>query len=70
MPLGGIVHLAALDGRGADATAEELGEDIRQAGASALALVQGMGDADARPQRACGLSRAAGRSWSGSISDN
>ena len=51
VPLGGIVHLAALDGRGADATAEELGEDIRQVGASALALVQGMGDADAAPAK-------------------
>ena len=51
VPLSGIVHLAALDGRGADATTEELGEDIRQVGASALALVQGMGDADATPAK-------------------
>ncbi len=51
VPLSGIVHLAALDGRGADATTEELGEDIRQVGASALALVQGMGDADAAPAK-------------------
>ncbi len=51
VPLSGIVHLAALDGRGADATTEELGEDIRRAGGSALALVQGMGDADAAPAK-------------------
>ena len=51
VPLSGIVHLVALDGHGTDATAEELGEDIRQVGASALALVQGMGDADAAPAK-------------------
>ena len=50
-PLSGIVHLAALDGRGADASTEELGEDVRHAGGSALALVQGMGDADAAPAK-------------------
>ena len=49
LPLRGVVHLAALDGRGADATAGELGEDARQAGGSALALVQGLADADAAP---------------------
>ena len=50
-PLSGIVHFAALDGRGAYAATEELDEDIRQAGASALALVQGMGDADVAPAK-------------------
>ncbi len=51
VPLSGIVHLAALDGRGADATTEELGKDVKQVGGSALALVQGMGDADVAPTK-------------------
>ena len=49
VPLGGIVHLAALDGHGAAATTEEMGEDARQAAASALALTQGVIDADLTP---------------------
>ncbi len=50
LPLSGIVHLTALDGHGPDAAAAELSEDVRSAGASALALVQGMGDADVTPE--------------------
>ena len=50
-PLKGVVHLAALDGHGENATAEEMGEDARQAAGSALALVQGLGDADATPEK-------------------
>ena len=49
VPLSGIVHLAGLDGHGAQATTEEMAEDVRRAGASALALVQGGGDADVIP---------------------
>ena len=49
VPLSGVVHLAGLDGHGAQATTEEMGEDVRRAGASALALVQGVGDADVIP---------------------
>ena len=48
-PLSGIVHLAALDGRGESATTGELGEDARRTGGSALALVQGVADADVTP---------------------
>ncbi|MCY4431730.1 MAG: SDR family NAD(P)-dependent oxidoreductase, partial [Rhodospirillales bacterium] len=48
-PLSGIVHLAALDGRGDNATTDELGEDARRTGGSALALVQGAADADVTP---------------------
>ena len=48
-PLSGIVHLAALDGRGENATTGELGEDIRLTGGGALALVQGAADADVTP---------------------
>ena len=51
VPLGGIVHLAALDGHGAQATAEEMGEDARRAAASALALTQGVMDADLTPAK-------------------
>ena len=48
-PLSGVVHLAALDGHGHNATAEELGEDARATGGGALALTQAMLDADATP---------------------
>ena len=51
VPLGGIVHLAALDGHGPRATTEEMGEDTRRAAASALALMQGVIDADLAPEK-------------------
>ncbi len=51
LPLAGVVHLAGLDGRGPDATTGELAADVRHAAASALALVQGLADADATPSR-------------------
>ncbi len=50
-PLAGVVHLAAQDGRGADATTADMAADIRRATASALALVQGIADADAVPEK-------------------
>jgi len=50
VPLKGVVHLAALDGHGEQATADELASDARRATASALALVQGIGDADVTPE--------------------
>ena len=50
-PLQGIVHLAALDGRGACAATEEVAGDVRRAGASALSLVQGVLDAGASPAK-------------------
>ena len=49
IPFNGVVHLQALDGHGPQATTEEIGEDVRRAGASALALVQGVADADVLP---------------------
>ena len=49
IPLKGVVHLMALEGHGAQATTEELAEDVTNAGASALALLQGLTDADAEP---------------------
>ncbi len=51
VPLAGVVHLAALDGHGPEATTEQMAEDIRRAAASALALVQGVMDAGATPAK-------------------
>ena len=51
VPLAGVVHLAALDGHGPQATTEQMAEDTRRAAASALALVQGVLDADATPTK-------------------
>ena len=50
-PLSGVVHLAALDGHGAGAATEDIAEDVRRAGASALALTQGVSDADLTPAK-------------------
>ena len=44
------MHCAGLDGRGAEATTVELMEDVRRAGASALALIQGVSDSDRTPE--------------------
>ena len=49
VPLKGVVHLAALDGHGVNASSSELAVDVRHAASSALALVQGMADADVTP---------------------
>ncbi|MDE2920457.1 MAG: SDR family NAD(P)-dependent oxidoreductase [Chloroflexota bacterium] len=49
IPFNGVVHLQALDGHGSLATTDEIGEDVRRAGSSALALVQGVADADVLP---------------------
>ena len=47
--LRGVVHAYALAGHGRHATTAEVAEDARRAGASALALVQAMQDADVTP---------------------
>ena len=49
VPLAGVVHLVAQDGHGAEATTAEMAADARRATASALALVQGISDADVVP---------------------
>ncbi len=49
LSLNGVVHFAGLDGHGARATTDEMAEDVRRVGASALALVQGIADADVIP---------------------
>ena len=48
-PLKDIVHLVALDGHGTGATASELAEDVTRITGSALALTQGLIDADVTP---------------------
>ena len=50
-PLGGVVHLLALDGHGPTASTEEMGEDTKRMVASALALSQGLLEADVVPEK-------------------
>ena len=51
VPFSGAVHLLALDGHGETATTDEMAADVEQAVASALALVQAVGDCDLTPER-------------------
>ena len=48
--LRGVVHLASLDSQGSQVTTGQLAEDATQAGQTALALFQGIGDADVTPE--------------------
>ncbi len=48
-PLSGIVHLAGLDGNGEQASTPRMADDVRRAGETALALVQGVIDSDSMP---------------------
>ena len=49
VPLSGAVHLMALDGHGAESTTAELESAVARSTGSALALVQGLSDADVMP---------------------
>ena len=49
-PFAGVVHLVAQDGHGEDATTADMAADVKRTAASALALVQGIADADAMPE--------------------
>ncbi|MYD14175.1 MAG: SDR family NAD(P)-dependent oxidoreductase, partial [Gemmatimonadetes bacterium] len=51
VPFSGAVHFGALDGRGEEATTEQMAADVKRVGASALALVQGLADADLTPEK-------------------
>ncbi|MDE2940680.1 MAG: SDR family NAD(P)-dependent oxidoreductase [Chloroflexota bacterium] len=51
VPFSGVVHLQSLEGHGNWSTAAELDEDVSHAGESALALVQGLLDTDAAPEK-------------------
>ena len=46
VPLSGVGHFTALDNRGAQAATPELATDVKRATATALALMQGLADAD------------------------
>ena len=50
-PLAGILHLGGLDGRGAQATTDELAADAHHAAASALSLTQALAERDLAPSR-------------------
>ena len=50
LPFKGVVHLEALQGHGAQATTDEIAEDVKRVGASALAMVQGLSDSDVIPE--------------------
>ena len=51
IPFSGVVHLLALDGHGAEASTAEIAQDTTRAGASALAMVQGLADSDLVPAK-------------------
>ena len=51
LPLDGVVHLAALEGHGTGATTEQMAGDTRRVAGTALALAQGLSDADATPAK-------------------
>ncbi|MCY4674591.1 MAG: beta-ketoacyl synthase N-terminal-like domain-containing protein [Bacteroidetes bacterium] len=51
VPLKGVVDLAALGGGGIEAMMEEFAEDVKRVCASALALVQGITDAQVIPEQ-------------------
>ena len=51
VPFNGVAHLAGLDGHGAGAATAEIAEDVRRAGASALALTQAVADSDVTPAK-------------------
>ena len=51
VPFAGVVHLVGQDGHGADATSADLAADAKRTAASALALAQGVADADAAPEK-------------------
>ena len=51
VPFNGVVHFAALDGHGAQASTRDIEQAVRHAGASALALVQGLIDSDLVPEK-------------------
>ena len=51
VPFCGVVHLLALDSAGEEATTEGMWRDVTRAGESALAMVQGVADAGATPEK-------------------
>ena len=51
VPFAGAVHLVAQGGHGPEATTAEMATDAKRAAGSALALVQGIADADVMPEQ-------------------
>ena len=51
VPFAGAVHLVSQDGHGVDATTADMAADARRTAASALALTQGIADADVVPEK-------------------
>ncbi|MDE2875260.1 MAG: SDR family NAD(P)-dependent oxidoreductase [Gemmatimonadota bacterium] len=51
VPLAGVAHFLALDGHGEEATTDEMADDVTRVGASALAMVQGVTDSGATPEK-------------------
>ncbi len=49
IPFSGVVHLEGLAGHGMEATTQEISEDVKRVGASALALVQGVSETNLVP---------------------
>ena len=49
LPLNGVVHLRSLESHGTQATTAGLAEDVKQIGASALAMVQAVAESDVIP---------------------
>ena len=50
-PFSGLVHFAALDGHGTEATTAEMATDVKRAGASALAMTQALAESDLTPDK-------------------
>ena len=51
VPINGVVHLLALDGHGPRASTDEIAQDLKNIGQTALALVQGIADSDVTPAK-------------------
>ena len=51
VPFAGVAHLVAQDGHGPEATTADIAADAKRGAASALALVQGIADADVEPEK-------------------
>ena len=51
VPINGVVHLLALDGHGPRASTDEIAQDLKNIGQTALTLVQGIADSDVTPAK-------------------
>ena len=51
VPLNGVVHFLALDGHGPRASTDEITQDVKDIGQTALAVAQGIADSDVTPAK-------------------